>query len=141
MRVIGRSVAQLCASPEYLARSGVPEKPADLLNHQQLLTGSRDRFRAWILQTGSEAPFTIPGKPLFLCDNAGAISDAAVAGLGIACLPTFLTQEDIKKGMLQRVMPGYNTPVFPICVVYPTRRQLSPKVRHFIDWLTERLTF
>lgn len=139
MRVVARSVAKLCASPEYLARRGIPATPSDLEGHQQLLTGSRDRPRAWLLQTVAEEPVCIPARPLLLCDNAGAIRDATLTGLGIACLPTFLTEQDIQQGNLQRVLPEYSTPEFPVCVVYPTRRQLSPRVRHFIDWLTEHL--
>lgn len=139
MRVVGRSVARLCASPEYLERRGVPITPADLQCHQQLLTGSREKTREWLLQTGTEEPVSVPGKPLLLSDNAGAICDAALLGAGIACLPTFLIEKHIQEEKLRPVLPEYASPAFPICVVYPTRRQLSSKVRYFIDWLTENL--
>jgi DNA-binding transcriptional LysR family regulator len=138
-RVVARSTAQLCASPGYLARHRRCTGIEDLADYRQLLSGTREKPRAWILQTGPGPTVSIPARPVLLSDNAGALRDAAVAGLGVACLPRFLIDRDIESGALELVLPAYSTPEILISVVYPSRRHLSPKVRLFIEMLVERL--
>ena len=138
-RVVARSVGQLCASPAYLARHHTPTTIEELTGHRQLLSGTRQSPRAWVLQTGSEPPVTVSARPVLLSDNAGALRDAARAGLGVACLPRFLIDRDIEEGRLALLLPPYATPEIPISVVYPSRCHLMPKVRLFIDLLAERL--
>lgn len=138
-RVVARSVGQLCASPAYLARHHTPITIEELTDHRQLLSGTRESPRTWILQAGSEPPVTVPARPVLLSDNAGALRDAARAGLGVACLPRFLIDRDVEEGRLALLLPAYATPEIPISVVYPSRRHLTPKVRLFIDLLAERL--
>ncbi|WP_033748538.1 LysR family transcriptional regulator [Pantoea sp. NGS-ED-1003] len=139
VRSVGQMVAQLYASPAYLERQGIPATPGELKEHHLLMNGSRSRPQTWKLRKGTESEVVVSAKPLLLSDNASAIRDAALGGLGIAFLPTFLTEKDVQEGKLQLVLPDYTSPAFPVCVVYPTRRQLSPRVRHFIDWLTKGL--
>lgn len=139
-RVIARSFGQLCASPRYLARHDQCTVIDDLAGHRQLLSGTRENPRAWVLQSGSEPVTRIPARPALLSDNAGALRDAALMGLGVACLPRFLIDQDIESGALELLLPAYATPEIPISVLYPTRRHLSPKVRLFIDLLVERLS-
>jgi DNA-binding transcriptional LysR family regulator len=138
-RVITRSVGQLCASPTYLARHRLCTAIEDLVDHRQLLSGMRGNMRAWVLQAGSEPPVFIPARPVLLSDNAGALRDAALAGLGVACLPRFLIDQDVANGTLELLLPAYTTPEIPISALYPSRRHLSPKVRLFIEMLVERL--
>lgn len=138
-RVVAHATAQLCASPAYLARHPVCTEIGDLDRHRQLLSGTRDQPRGWMLRTGTGPPIATPSRPALLCDNAGALRDAALAGLGVACLPTFLIADDVASGRLGLLLPEYATPEFPILVVYPSRRLLSPKVRFFIDLIAEEL--
>ncbi|MGI4959576.1 MAG: LysR family transcriptional regulator [Janthinobacterium lividum] len=139
-RVIARSFGQLCASPSYLARHHKCTVIEDLAGHRQLLSGTRENPRAWVLQTGSEPVIYIAARPVLLSDNAGALRDAALAGLGVACLPRFLIDRDVENGALELLLPAYATPEIPISVLYPSRRHLSPKVRLFIELLVARLT-
>jgi len=139
VRVVARSFGQLCASPGYLARHDKSLVIEDLAGHRQLLSGTRENPRAWVLQAGCEPIISIPPRPALLSDNAGALRDAALAGLGVACLPRFLIEQDIEDGRLELLLPAYTTPEISIAVLYPSRRHLSPKVRLFIELLVERL--
>jgi len=75
----------------------------------------------------------------FRFDSGEAIRDACVGGLGVAWLPGFLVDDDIKAGRLVRILPAYGTEAISIYAVYPGRRHLSAKVRGLIDLLVTRL--
>lgn len=138
-RVITRQVAYLAASPDYLARHGTPTSPEELAQHKQLASGSRMRLHAWVLTKGDDALFPVAMRPTLVMDSAGALLDAARAGMGIICLPTFLTSTDLQAGRLVPVLPSYRTQEMPISVVFPSRKHLSAKVRLFIHLLSKRV--
>jgi len=66
------------------------------------------------------------------------LRDAAVAGRGIALLPTFIAGADLQEGRLRTVLTDYKAPEISIYAIYPQTRHLSVKVRLFIDFLVER---
>ncbi|KTT67923.1 LysR family transcriptional regulator [Sphingomonas sanguinis] len=138
-RVMARMVGQLCASPAYLAGYPYPARIEDIDCHRHLLSGTRDRPREWTLYKDTGLAHTVRPNPILLCDNAGALRDAALAGLGITCLPMFLIDDDVREGRLQVLFPDYATAEFPLTILYPSRRQLSRKVRLFIDHLAEHV--
>lgn len=73
-----------------------------------------------------------------LCaDNGDVLKAAAVAGLGIVSLPTFIAGPDLAAGTLQQVLPEYCPPDISINAVFPSRRYLSAKVRTFVDFLAD----
>ena len=71
-------------------------------------------------------------------NNQNAIRQAALSGLGIALLPTYLIGADLQRGTLRQVLDRYAPPGFAIWAVYLRNRHLSPKVRAFIDFLIDR---
>jgi DNA-binding transcriptional LysR family regulator len=139
-RLIARMVGKLCASPTYLAKYPCPTKIEDMDHHRQLLSGTRERAREWTLQNDAGDVHTIPPNPILLCDSAGALRDAALIGLGVACLPTFLIDDDVSSGRLQILFPDYATTQIPLTILYPSRRQLSRKVRLFINHIANCLS-
>jgi hypothetical protein len=60
-------------------------------------------------------------------------------GLGIAQLPRFHVEEDLARGTLVPMLPEWPPEPMPVSILYPRNRQLSPRVRVFIDWLAERI--
>ncbi|MCW0450732.1 hypothetical protein NB706_003566 [Xanthomonas sacchari] len=76
---------------------------------------------------------------MLTCNNMEAVRAAAIAGLGIACMPAFLAQDALAAGRLQSVLDAHLTDGGAFFVVWPSRRQLSPKLRVFVDFLAERL--
>jgi DNA-binding transcriptional LysR family regulator len=55
-------------------------------------------------------------------------------------MPVFHVERDIAEGRLQRILPEYQVPTAPVSVLYPRSRQLSPRVRVFIDWIVQRFS-
>jgi DNA-binding transcriptional LysR family regulator len=139
--MIARKIAPaqrvICASPSYLAQRGTPQHPSDLRDHACLTYGHLATGNQWKL-TGPDGDHWI-AIPWTLCsNNAEALRDAAVNGLGIALLPTFIAGADIQQGRLATILTSYKAPEVSIYAIYPETRHLSPKVRVFIDFLVER---
>ena len=127
----------VCASPDYLKRHGIPRHPTDLRDHDCLSYGHLVTGNQWKL-TGADGDHWI-AIPWTLCtNNAEILRDAAVAGRGIALLPTFIAGADLQTGRLTSILADYKAPEMSIHVIYPPTRHLSAKVRVFIDFLVER---
>ncbi len=127
----------VCASPSYLKRRGIPAHPTALRDHDCLTYGHLATGNQWKL-TGADGDHWI-AIPWTLCtNNAEVLRDAAVAGRGIALLPTFIAGADLQTGRLTSILADYKAPETSIYVIYPPTRHLSAKVRVFIDFLVER---
>ena len=124
----------LCASPDYLDQHGTPQVPQDLALHRCLVYSNELRPDTWQLQgPAGEESVRINGP--VCADNGDVLRTAAVAGLGITLLPSFIVGEDLRAGRLREIMPDYCPPTIAIHAVFPSRRYLSAKVRSFVDFM------
>ena len=143
--MIGRRVAMLteltCASPAYLARYGVPATLGDLNGNVAVAFMSS--------ATGAALPleFTVEGvlRNLVLPATvtvAAAESYVAAArlGLGLIQVPYYHVAADLAAGTLVEILPQHRPSPTPVSLLYPHRRQLSLRVRVFIDWLAHEFT-
>jgi DNA-binding transcriptional LysR family regulator len=127
-----------CAAPDYLERKGVPAHPRDLREHEGLAYGFLATGNQWKLIGPDGEHFVAP--PWRLCaNNAEILKQAALAGHGIALLPTFIAGAELTSGALTAILPDYHAPPVALYAIYPPTRHLSLKVRLFIDFLVERL--
>lgn len=138
-RVVAKYRALLCAAPSYLEQRGNPESIDQLSGHDCLFFSSRARKQSWRLRDGSGGWTKVQGQSRLRLDSGEAIRDAAVAGLGIGLLPEFLVTADLEAGRLCHVLPAVETDEVKIITVYPTKRFLEPRVRHFIDLMVASL--
>jgi len=135
-RKLASSKRLLCAAPSYIARYGRPEKPEDLKNHNCLRISTVSHWNDWHFNLGDETwTFTANGN--FDSNSADAVYHATLAGLGIAQLSSYLVEQDIAAGRLVTLLPEYEEDPTDIFAVYSDKRNLSPKVRVFIDYLVE----
>ncbi|HEM47189.1 MAG TPA: LysR family transcriptional regulator, partial [Alphaproteobacteria bacterium] len=129
----------VCAAPAYLERHGAPQTPEQLLEHNCLRLYTVSSFNEWEFQ-GAEGGGVLAVKGNFETNSADALYHAALAGVGIARLATFLVGPDLKAGRLVRLLPEYEHQKSSILAVFPKRQHLSPKVRAFVDYLVEKFT-
>ena len=140
-RHLGAPCLLLVASPDYLAVHGDPVRPEDLSKHTVFDIGTALGARRWRLASdGGREAMDTPVEPRLVCPDLGAILAMVLAGGGIGSVPAGFAKRDLAAGRLRRVLPGLHRDCPPIHAVYPFRRELSPKVRAFIDFLAERLT-
>jgi len=142
--LVARRLAQariiVCAAPEYLKMRGSPQKPTDLNDHDCLNYAYLARPGVWTLHRKSDgAKETINLSGRLTLNNGDALSEAAAAGCGIVMQPTFIVANAIKEGRLVRVLPEWEGTTIPIYAVFPHSRNLSPKVRAFVDFLSSFL--
>jgi DNA-binding transcriptional LysR family regulator len=134
-RVVATYEAMLCASPSYLAKRGKPKNLDDLRHHDCLVFSSRNRRQSWRFHAEDGRWVKASTQGRLRLDSAQALRDAALAGLGIAYLPSFLVESDLSDKRLRRVLPGLQAEGVTVSAIYPTRRLLEPRVRHFLDFL------
>lgn len=125
----------LCAAPSYIERYGAPERPEDLIEHNCLRLSTVTSWNDW----GLDLPDGGGIEGNFDANSADAIYHAALAGIGVARLSTYLIGPDLASGRLVRVLRDYTDDDSDIFAIYSDRRNLSPKIRVFIDHLVETL--
>ena len=141
-RLIGRRLCNLrfvaCAAPAYLERHGEPETPDDLDHHHclayvQMHTG---RYREWqFVKGGRLHSKTVSGR--LNLNNAESLLEAATAGLGIAMISNFIAADALCDGRLRPILTPYAAPGPLVSAVYLPGKNLSPKVRAFVNFLGE----
>jgi DNA-binding transcriptional LysR family regulator len=127
----------LVASPAYIAEHGEPETPHDLMSHRCLHYGHSTTVPRWNL-TENGLPITVPIAACLSSNNGDTLRDAAVKGIGLARLPSFLVSGDIAAGRLEVVLANYPPQDITIHALYAPNRFLAAKTRLFIDFLVER---
>ena len=138
--MIARQVVVLerltCAAPNYFARYGTPTDPAALDGHymigiRSLTTGRLRPMEFMIGDTLREVPLPV------VMSVTGPESYLATArlGLGLVQVPRFHAEADLANGTLIQVLPDCPPPSVPVSLLYPRNRQLSPRVRVFIDYV------
>ena len=124
----------LTASPRYFAQHGMPKTLADLQRHKLLIyTLSNNPNELRFSRDGVTTTVTVKGV---LDANDGQILRvAALDGLGILVQPSYIVYDDIVAGRLVPVLDEWDLPRLTINLAYPSRKQLSAKVRTFIDFM------
>ena len=128
----------LCASPGYVERHGAPKHIDELDEHDRLLFAPSPRVQAWTLASG-DATYDFGRPARFTSDMVGAVRAHALAGLGIALLPSYLVLADLASRALVRVLPEWETRPSDIHAVYTTRHNIPPRLTLFLDHLTKAL--
>jgi len=138
-RKLGGSQRVVCGAPDYFSKRGVPVTPNDLKIHNCLVNSSmapRDQWQFSEPESGKTTIVKVAGT--MQANVADALRMAAISGLGLVLLPTYMVGQDLRKGRLQAVLKDYIPSPLEIHAVYPHRKHLSAKVRTFVDFLHER---
>ena len=130
---------KLVATPDYFARHGTPETPADLEHHNCLTYTYFNPQDPWRLR-GPTGEISVRATGNLRVNDDDALSAAVVQGLGVALLPTFIIGRELQSGGLQAALSEYIPVERHIYAVYLANRHVSAKVRAFIDFLLERFS-
>ena len=141
--MVGRRVAALpqvtCASAAYLARHGTPGTLEEFRRHRAVnFANAGGKLLPFeFVVDGQLKTVVLPGP--VTVSSAEAYSVCAEAGLGFVQLPRYHVEPQLAAGRLCTVLDALQPPPMPVSVLYPHHRQLSPRVRVFVDWIASRM--
>jgi len=136
-RKLGTARRVVVASPAYLERHGTPQTPDDLTHHNCLRMSTATSLNQWEFQ-GSGEPRRIQVTGNFEANSGIALHRAAVDGIGLIRVGNFTVAADVRRGRLVPVLSDFEPPSETnIYAVYPHNRNLSAKVRAFVDMLAD----
>ena len=125
----------LAATPQYLARHGIPKTPADLANHRCVRFGPDRNNDYWSIVDAEGMTHRVPIGGQVICEDIVACYSAMRAGLGIAAIPQLTLQRAKAEGTLVEVLPGSQTGAVTLYALIPTGRHRVPRIRVFVEWL------
>ena len=123
----------LCAAPAYLEAHPPITSPMDLASHECLGFAHTELRTHWRFD-GPGGLVTVPVTGRLMVDSGEALLVAARAGMGVLLQPAELVEPDIVAGRLVRVLPKYRAPDRPLHLLYAPDRQMTPKLRSFIEF-------
>lgn len=142
-RFVARAIAPcnhaIVASSGYLKAFGTPKEPSDLLNHRCIAYQYQEDFAEWFFKHNGSINEKIKIDAYMTSNNSMAIREAALNGVGIAKIPTFLIGDDIRCEKLIHLFSDYRFDPYTINILYSDRKHLAPKVRAFTEFLLERI--
>lgn len=137
-RPLGHVRIVLCASPDYLARHGIPKHPSELETCDCIAWSALGAFNAWwFRESGVERTFPI--RVRLSTTIAETALSAAVAGLGLVQTTSYQAEQSVRDGKLVVLLPQFECATTPVSLVYATNRLLPLKLRAFIDFAVPRL--
>jgi len=141
-RRLARSEVILCAAPEYLDRRGRPQHPKDMEGHESMVPPF---LRELTFHTGAQGDDDAPGESITLSPKRAGLSTihtdtmyaAALAGLGITGLPSFVAEDALLENALERVLPQWHLFTTTLYAGMPTRKHVPARTRVFVDFLVK----
>ena len=135
IRKVGQIAFGLYASAQYLERCGRPRSVDDLADHDLLLFASPSQ--------SSVLRVTDPlggHEPRITSDNFAFLRRLAIAGIGITALPDLLVAHEVAAGRLERVLDAWEGNPSALFLVFPSRKDMTPRVKAFADHLAQAMT-
>ncbi|WP_417281715.1 LysR substrate-binding domain-containing protein [Azospirillum himalayense] len=140
VRRLGTMPEITVASPSYLTAHGRPQTPDDLAGHHMIgFVSSRTGQPLPLEFTRDGQVVEVPLPARVLVSGADTSAAAARLGLGLVQAPRYRFAGDLASGTLVEVLADFPPTPTPLSVLYPSNRQLSPRVRVFVDWLAETI--
>jgi DNA-binding transcriptional LysR family regulator len=122
----------------YLDQRGEPAGPGDLARHECIIDTNFREPERWPMRPAGGTTLMAPVSGRIRYSNAEACLRAAEAGLGLACLPSFVAGASIREGRVRRILREFETTPYVVHAIYPHSRHLAAKVRVLVDFLADR---
>ena len=136
-RRLGVCRSVVCASPDYLRRQGTPLSPPALTQHN-CLTYTYFGKSVWEFN-GVDGPSSVAVSGNLSCNISTLLLDAAVLGSGISLQPLVSAAPFLANGQLTALLTAWEPKQLDVYAVYSTRKQMSPLLRHFLDFLYQSM--
>lgn len=128
----------MAASPALIRLLGPVSSPEELQKYPTLDLGPARNSHQWQLSGPKEEPFYWEHQPRLVTDDMLMLRTAAIAGAGLVQLPTMMVRDEVLRGDLAQILPGWQPQGGIVHLVYPSRRGMLPAVRLLIDFLAQQ---
>lgn len=139
IRRIGQQRMTVCASPDYLAKHGMPETIEAIEDHQGIVYSRSGRAKTWLFPEPQGTTGSVLPRTRLLFDDLEAIMDAALQGMGLAWLPCWLVRSNVRSGALVKVLPDTPGLAFDIQALWLQTPHMPLRLRVAIDALAAGL--
>lgn len=139
-RKLAETSKRMIAAPDYIQRFGNPSRIDDLSDHKLLHYSNQASGNLWKVTAPSGEKRQVRTSGWLTVNDGQSLLNAAISGLGIAYLPSFLFGPALKAGNVVEVLPDLPSDELGIYAVYPPGRFTQPKVRAFIEFLVEEFS-
>ena len=136
-RVLVESDIVLVASPAYLARHGLPVAPQDLARHALIAFSGAQTATEWMIESAQGDAIRVPLETRLTTDAITAAYSATLAGVGIAAFTWNTVRPALARGHLVHILPGCTLGKRIYYALYPHTRHIAPRVRAFVDYMSE----
>ena len=136
---LGEARMGIYASPAYLESAGSPESPQKLSEHTCVTLGEYGEGAIWRMSRRRESR-QVRLDPHISAGNAMLHQTLARDGAGIVCIPCTLAAPDEQTGNLVRILKDWEPEPLTVYALYPSRLDMSPKVRAFLQYLSDHLS-
>jgi DNA-binding transcriptional LysR family regulator len=137
MRSFGPSQMILVGSPALVAAHGQPQALTDIERMPTLSMGTVGKEHSWRFVDTDSKPAELIHSPCLSTDDLYTLRQAAICGVGVACLPALIVMDDLSGGALVRLLPSLSSRAGVVHAVFPSRRGMVPAVRSLLDSLSE----
>jgi DNA-binding transcriptional LysR family regulator len=134
---IGEVSMAFCASPEYLSEHGEPKHPSELSQHKVLRYNLVSASDEWGPAQGEKQKIALQWQ--LSANNGEVLREAAIQGLGIVKLPTFIVMDALRDGRLKEVMCKYTQDLIGIYAVRPSRQFTPAKIKLLIQYMKDQI--
>jgi DNA-binding transcriptional LysR family regulator len=136
---LGATRGLLVASPQLLQRFGAPAAPEELARLPSVAMSAVDGRAELRLAGPQDRTFVLEHRPAYTADDLLTLKFAVLQGTGMGMLPDYLCDDELRRGELVPVLPGWHPPAARVLAVFPSRRGMVPAVRRFLDFLGENV--
>jgi DNA-binding transcriptional LysR family regulator len=137
-RALGAFRHVLCAAPDYLKRAGVPHRPEELSHHDCIVETSRDGAHWHFQDDGRDVDQPVQAR--LVCDDSDAVLSAALAGSGVARIPSFQVRDHVRARRLEVLLEAFEPPPTPTQISYSKDGPALPKVSAFVQFLASNIS-
>jgi DNA-binding transcriptional LysR family regulator len=132
-RKLAQAERYVVATPEYLARRGVPSNPTDLLEHDGIIYGQSSGGQEWVFRRGTSET-SIRLRARLTLSAAEGVREAVLAGQGYAITSGWMFAPELASGTVVPVLKEWTLPSMELWVIYPSGKLTSSKARAFVKW-------
>jgi DNA-binding transcriptional LysR family regulator len=139
VRKLTQTERLVVASPTYLARRGVPNTPADLVEHDAIVYDQSSGGEEWRFRRGTSETSVRTRRRLTLSASEG-VRAAVIAGQGFAISARWMFAPELKSGEVVSVLDDWSLPPMDLWVIFPSGRLASAKARSFVKWFEKMMS-